>query len=135
MKRFEKPVLFDDSMAEVIVTPRHSRRGVPNDSQRCGVALGCMDSFPGAIAAEVYKTVTYVEFADHFKKWKNGAALRDRLSGFDGGGRLPPGLYELSPIPPSGRRKREVGKVRGKGSGGVRPARVPEPLVRPRRAA
>lgn len=135
MKRFDKPVRFDDDVADVHVTRKDSRLGIRHDSQRCGLALGCKHSFPGAIAAEVYKTVTYVEFPDHFKKWNNGAALRDRTSGFDGGGDLPPGTYELLPVPPSGRAPRTVGKIRGKGGGGVRPARVPDPLVRRRRTS
>ena len=103
MKINGKKVVDATHSVELVITPKHIKRGNTKDPGGCAAALACMEEVPGCSSARVHIGRTYIELADKWVRYQTSRALRSEIVAFDRGGNFEPGKYNLSPMSKSER--------------------------------
>lgn len=119
-----KPVV-DAGMPLVLTIERGDIRGAKAGSpEKCGAARAIVRQEAGAIAAHVFRAVTYVEYNDRVERFATPARLRQETISFDRGApdKFLEGDYRL--LPPSAAHKLGADRRPGR-PGGADKRRAP----------
>jgi hypothetical protein len=130
-----KPLYFADRDITVTLVPADLKNAKPGSTDDCVIVHACTRIF-GAVAVEVGRTYSYVEFPKYAIKYRTLGIARLVTVAFDLKAlRALNGSIVLGRIPPSGRKVRTAGLVSGSGGGNPPRYRVINPLLRPRVAS
>jgi hypothetical protein len=115
------PVRDADTPLEVHVRMKHIRKGKP-DPCACAFALALMEEH-NAERARVHCSRVFVEHNGEYLRYRTPPGMTDQLELFDKTGKMGPGVYTITVVPPSLRlgadRPRESSK-RGSSHGPAR---------------
>lgn len=95
-----KKVVDADYRMAIKVEPQDIAKGNRKEPNSCAIALACMREFD-AISAEVHLSRTYIEFPKRWLRFVTPPSIRKEIVDFDQKGKFTPGLYMLTPPPPS----------------------------------
>src|SRR5215471_4610754 len=128
-----KPVYLADRDQELVFALEDFKDTTPGSSDNCVIVHTCGRQL-GAIAAEIGRSTSYVEFEKFFVRYRTLGLARLSTIAFDVGALLERtgGRVTLGKIPASGRKPRVPGVVGGSGKGNPSKAEIDNPLLRPR---
>jgi len=128
-----KPVYLADRDQDLVFALEDFDGSTPGTTDNCVIVHTCKRQL-GAIAAEVGRSTSYVEFDKFFIRYRTLGLAKVSTIAFDVGALLERtgGRVTLGRIPASGRKPRVAGVVGGSGKGNPSKAQIDNPLLRPR---
>jgi hypothetical protein len=115
MPKIQKPRQIEgkpikDATEPLVLSVRTSdiKYGVGKAPDVCAAAIACVRQCE-CLSARVHASRTFLEYEDHWVRYKTPTNLRQEIVAFDGKGKFHPGFYRLAPLEPS---HRTTGKAR-----------------------
>lgn len=102
-----------DALEPVSLAIRTSdcKHGLSKAPDACAAAIACVRQLE-ALGARVHMARTFVEYDDHWLRFRTSPELTREIRNFDAAGMFKPGIYLLAPLQPSKRtgKKRQGSK-------------------------